>query len=735
MLRIFKRVAWIGVLAGGVLAAQAFSLLGPYTTWQVSDLGYALPGDIGGPMNLGEEYRRNTPVMYYAADANFYGYFGSNGVWAVDQAFAILNNLNPVSSYSADLSEIPLQARRYNQKAGALNLLDVKSAVLGVMVEQLGLADSIRFTWTLRNRLAGAACPIGNQYLVVKRNFDIVPSNLDTLQYSSYVNQQLFSYWIHDYCANPPAGAPLSEAVEIPLDVLENSLLYAPVSSVTLNTLAPGGFYTGLTRDDVAGLRYLLRSGNVNWEDNPPNTLVYVTNNAPSALQLLVTSNLTLLSAQSLTNDDAGLLAIYPGLAIVPGSTVATLTNMVTTNLTIYYTNFPWDPFGTPAHLMYATNYDTNVMFAYHRQFANLFTNSFSKKSWVTVIDTNLYFDPMLPAGYFTTNTTVTTMLTNQVSGDFYIITNACGVQILSNVLTKVTGITNTLVVTNASTTNVSGGTTLLSRTYITWFTNHYLADYEVLCVTNQPGLRRGVEKITFVKTAYDSLLGRFYAPQTNFFPMTTVTNSTNWTQIYQRVVTTPDFLFTAVDALPGPAAALIWAEVRRDIVFNATNQLPGLNGPGTIEPQTLITFNRSGPVFYNVVTNNAWGLDERTAVQDVMWASFDDSTNAPIVYPNGTSIASIESQMLLQVTSTTLPPARANRAYATQLTGTGGSGPPYTWSLAPGSIAPPPGLTLGSDGRVTGTPTATGVYAFFVQMNEPGGGFTVWQVTLTVLP
>ena len=50
-----------------------------------------------------------------------------------------------------------------------------------------------------------------------------------------------------------------------------------------------------------------------------------------------------------------------------------------------------------------------------------------------------------------------------------------------------------------------------------------------MLCVTNEPGLRRGIEKVTFVKTAYDSLLGKFYAPQTNYFTMTTVTNSTNW--------------------------------------------------------------------------------------------------------------------------------------------------------------------------------------------------------------
>ena len=200
MLRLLKKVAWLGVLAAGLPSAQAFSTGGPIANggdaWQVLDLGYdiAARGDVMAPKNIGEDYRRNIPVLYYAFDENFLDYFGSNGVWAVDQAFAILNNLKPVSSYNADLSEFPLESQRFNQTAGALNLIDLKSAVLSVLVEQLGLADPIRYTWTLHGRTAGAACPVGNEYLVTKRNFGFAPSNLEQLPYSSYVNGVLFSY-------------------------------------------------------------------------------------------------------------------------------------------------------------------------------------------------------------------------------------------------------------------------------------------------------------------------------------------------------------------------------------------------------------------------------------------------------------------------------------------------------------------------------------------------------------
>jgi hypothetical protein len=749
MLRLLKRVAWLGVLAAGLPAAQAFSLLGPPTAeaWQVHDLGYQLLIDIGGPMNIGEDYRRNTPVLYYALDETFVGFFGSNGVWAVDQAFNIMNSLTNVSSYSADLSEIPLEAMRPNPTAGALNLMDLKSEVLHLMVEQMGLADAIRWTWTLHDRVAGANCPVGNQYLVTRRNFDIVPSDLDQLQYSSYVNGVLFSYYIYDYCQNPPGDEPLSEAVKIGVDVPINANRFAPVSASRESPLGVGGFYTGLTRDDVAGLRYLLRAGHVHWEDNPTNSIVFVTNNTPTGLQLIVTSNLTLLAEQSLTNDDATLLGLYPGLAIVPGSTIPTFTNVVTTNVTAYYTNVPWGIPGSPPTLQFATNYDTNVMFVYTRQLANVITNSSSPVGWVTVIDTNIYFPPGGFAGYSTTNTTVTTMLTNIPTGDFYIDTTGCGIQILSNVLTKAAGITNTLVVTNVPTAGgsntISSGTFLLSRTYINWFTNHYLASYPVLCVTNEPSLRRGIEKITFIKTEYDSLLGRFYAPQTNYFTMTTVTNSTNWVQTFQRVANVPDFLFTARDMLPGPAAPVnVFDESARSISFDQANALPGLAGPGIINPPTLITFNKSGPIYYNVVTNGTYSLDELTALQYPMWASFDNSTNPPVLYPDGTSIASLESQMLMQVTSLTLPPAHVGVAYTTQLTGTGGSGQ-YNWSLAPNS-PPPPSWLLGlpvlpaySDGQLSGTPDAPGISSFFVQMADrlDSTRFTVWQVTLTVLP
>ena len=153
--------------------ARAFSLLGPLSTapggeaWQTPALGYnALNTDIGSPKNLGEEYRWNVPVITYAFDNSFLTYFGSEGVAAVDSAFAIFNSLPDLTSLSTNLSEYPLldpatgasttyrDARRINLRAEADNLLDLKTMTMGLVIEQLGLASPERWAWVLHASVA-----------------------------------------------------------------------------------------------------------------------------------------------------------------------------------------------------------------------------------------------------------------------------------------------------------------------------------------------------------------------------------------------------------------------------------------------------------------------------------------------------------------------------------------------------------------------------------------------------
>ena len=65
-----------------------------------------------------------------------------------------------------------------------------------------------------------------------------------------------------------------------------------------------------------------------------------------------------------------------------------------------------------------------------------------------------------------------------------------------------------------------------------------------------------------------------------------------------------------------------------------------------------------------------------------------------------------------LSVTTTSLPNGVVGIGYSTKLAATGGA-PPYSWTVTSGTL--PPGLSLGSDGTISGTPTTAGSYGPYV--------------------
>jgi len=87
-----------------------------------------------------------------------------------------------------------------------------------------------------------------------------------------------------------------------------------------------------------------------------------------------------------------------------------------------------------------------------------------------------------------------------------------------------------------------------------------------------------------------------------------------------------------------------------------------------------------------------------------------------------------------LNITTTSLPNGRRNRAYSQTLQATGGV-KPYAWSLASGSL--PPGLALNaSTGAITGKPTTLGTYNFTVRVRDsqptPASDTQALSVTIT---
>jgi hypothetical protein len=741
MLRFVKKLGWLAALAFGLQPAFGFSLLGPpppspNEAWQVPTIGYMLAGDIGTPHNLGEEYRWNTPTNYYAFDQNFLDYFGSNGVWSVEQAVAVLNGLKSFSQYSSDLTEVPLETRRVNYRAQALHLIDLKSATLNLMVEELGLTESDRYVWTLRTRETqpGRSCP-WMIYGVIKLSFDPV-----NWQPSSYINGTLYSYIIIEICSGPN---PLAVTFPFPVDTLAVESL--PVTSI--RTIDYGQYLRGLTRDDVGGLRYSYRPSNINWEAMSSGSTMFYTNIA-AGQQLLFTSNLTLLASQALTNPPAALLALYPNLSIA--TTTNIYTNIWVTNLTAYTTNYPWEPYGTPPHTVYLTNRTLTVQTWYHHIFNNVLTPQFTNGAWrlvplpdivnhrglawITVETTYTTNYPSDPYGTPPrTNTTSTTYATNLVVGEYFIMpTNVCDITLVALQATLTDYNTNIVVTaTNISATNTTSQ--ILTQSVIDYFPHHVFTYYEVDCLATNVTLRQGIDKFTFLRANYDSLVGRFFQPITNLYYLVGVTNSQPVTNWFRRIITGPDFLFSARDLVPNLASRTVTIGN-----FNDANENPGLAGPGNIQPNMQIIFNKIGPLLVNVYGTNFIlnGLSESTASTNFIWGSFDGSTNDPVVYPSGSSIMNLEAQILFQIVTAFLPDGKVGRAYpATQLQAAGGVLPYTSWTWANGWPSLPPGLSLSSSGVISGTPTWPGTYGFAVSVTGGDSRTITRSLSITIKP
>ncbi len=771
---MLKRIVWILLLASGLQTSWGFSVEGPIANggdaWQAASLGYGPPFDVVAPKNLGEEYRRNIPTNYYAFDANFYDYFGPEGAASVEATFAMLNSLTDVDSYSQQLTEFSLETRQMNYQAQALGLLDLKSYTLTLMMSQVGLANPIAYAWTLHNRTLppGAACP-NYFYTVVQRNFDFYATALNQLPYSPYINNTLYNYRIREECP----VVDRAKAIPFAVDKLAN--IYSPVASEQIEW---GDYFIGLTRDDAAGMRYLLSTNNINWETPAADSLLVITNFAAQALfpasiatnsgylypgdgTYYGTASLSALLSYASTNNLATIQARFPGVQATVVSNY--YTTVWITNTVAYYTNYYGEAIGSPAHLIVTSVPTLAVVpnYVYHFDNIIIWTNySLSTTSYIQTITVGPQNGAPIGSPN-ATNVTTTTVSNSVASGEFYILpTNSpCGVDILEPPLLTLTNYTTNVLVfssstnvtttgtnTTTSTTTTTNSTQSYTQQEVTPSLSHVFLIHPVTCgETNAiSGLYRGIGKIRYVRADFDSMLGQYWQPITNDYTMQLITNGVETTRSFRRIVTQPDFLFSALDLTPGPSSLVIQGMTQSTVPpFDTANVYPGLAGPGTITPATTISFNKDGPLYYNQypdqLTGNPYFKPGNTPGSDLAdsffsgyftWASFDGTTNAPTVYPNGTSLDNLARQILVQFSPATLPLGSAGDAYKTQFSATGGGfTAPFTWT----STELPAGLTLTPGGSLSGTPTVAGTYDFTLTLTDVNSRSVQWNYTIII--
>jgi hypothetical protein len=172
------------------------------------------------------------------------------------------------------LSAYARTTMRLNTTAEQLQLIDLKSVTLSVMLEFLGLASPERYTFTLR--FGNAA---NTAFTVIERNFDPF-----TFLPSTRANGTLYSYQIRHFTA----PVDFRDAQEIAIDTASVNVSVSAFANVLAGIVEPrvavqlysqrGFFYSGLTKDDVGGLRYLYSRGNVNLETPPTDVLLAAQN-------------------------------------------------------------------------------------------------------------------------------------------------------------------------------------------------------------------------------------------------------------------------------------------------------------------------------------------------------------------------------------------------------------------------------------------------------------------------
>jgi hypothetical protein len=219
-------------------------------------------------MALDEGYRWNVPIVTYGFDQSFLDYFGSNGVAAVESAIRTINDLPAASNIV--LTNYSVHALMMNYLAAAEGLLDLKSFTMSLLIEHMGLAQPSRYVFALRSWspsfLLLADEPswppgtVGNS--ILERNYDP-----DTLIPSHFVNGNLFTGVV---LTELKAGTtvPTNALAEVVPELVDPDVTYLEAVSegIGLDFNNPGEFFPAFTRDDVGGLRWLLRAANTNYE-------------------------------------------------------------------------------------------------------------------------------------------------------------------------------------------------------------------------------------------------------------------------------------------------------------------------------------------------------------------------------------------------------------------------------------------------------------------------------------
>jgi hypothetical protein len=156
--------------------------------------------------------------------------------------------------------------------------------------------------------------------------------------------------------------------------------------------------------------------------------------------------------------------------------------------------------------------------------------------------------------------------------------------------------------------------------------------------------------------------------------------------------------------------------EIRSQIVA-ATLKIgnAALDGAKEVPPVTT-SASGTGIMVLNTITGLVAGNLNTTGMTGTAAHVHEGAAgvNGPVIIP--LTLTPPPSTLALAVSTASLPDGTVGTPYSQPLAATGGTAP-YTWVVASGAL--PAGLALGSDGMISGTPTAAGPSSFTVRVTD----------------
>jgi len=305
-MNFFRTLLFCIVLAAAARPAQAFVLIGLPSANQ--SVVFNFTDDMGAPRDIKQFFRWNIPNLTYSFDASFVNFFGLDGINAVNEAFGVVNDFfAPTDGAYSGVTALDLVSHgfRSNYNTTAVNVtaqnaqvMDVKSLVLGMLLNNMGIGNPHRHAYSINSVSTNLA---GTQW-----NFNVLLRNWDPMTYtsSSNINNVGYSYrLIHD--SPPSVGVTIAPSVmdmeEFTSDTSGNA--FSAVASIAdafygntalfwtdTPTLYSFGVYYHkdnaiggqneprhtLTYDDAGGLKYLYRTNNFVFESLDPSVVLVV---------------------------------------------------------------------------------------------------------------------------------------------------------------------------------------------------------------------------------------------------------------------------------------------------------------------------------------------------------------------------------------------------------------------------------------------------------------------------